>query len=82
MDVLQSKKYHSLFSEQKDQARALLLRVFGSAMRRSSSPYRDELALVEDIGGRMDATRRAEWLAQLRVEFKAKRNFIRDLPAR
>ena len=66
--------------QQKDQALALLLRVFDSAMRQSSSPYRDELALVQDISGRMDAKRRAEWLAQLRVEFKAKRNFIRDLP--
>lgn len=69
-------------SEQGDRAVALLLRVFGSAMRRSSSPYRDELALVEDICRRMDPARRAAWLAQLRTEFKAKRNFIRDLPGR
>ena len=58
------------------------LRDFGSAMRRSSSPYRHELALVEDIGRRMDAGRRAVWLTQLRVESKTKRNFTRDLPAR
>ena len=31
-------------ADQKDQALALLLRVFSSAMRRASSPYRDELA--------------------------------------
>ncbi len=66
----------------RDQALALLLRVFSSAMRRASSPYRDELAMVEEIGRRMDPARRSAWLAQLRTEFKAKRNFIRDLPER
>ena len=71
-----------LAAAQGDQALSLLLRVFKSAMRRSSSPYRDELALVEDIGRRMDSARRTAWLAQLRVEFKAKRNFVRDLPER
>lgn len=69
-------------SEQGDQALALLLRVFDSAMRRSSSPYRDELAMVQDIGRRMDPARRTAWLAQLRTEFKAKRNSVRDLPER
>lgn len=48
----------------------------------TSSPYRDELAMVEEIGRRMDPARRTAWLAQLRTEFKAKRNFIRDLPER
>lgn len=71
-----------LAPEQGDQALSLWLRVFNSAMRRASSPYRDELAMVEDIGRRMDHARRTAWLAQLRVEFKAKRNFIRDLPER
>ena len=71
-----------LAPEQGDQALLLLLRVFDSAMRRASSPYRHELALVEDIGRRMDPARRTAWLAQLRVEFKAKRNFVRDLPER
>lgn len=66
----------------KDQALALLLRVFSNAMRTSSSPYRDELALVEEIGQRMDSVRRSAWLAQLRTEYKAKRNFVRDLPDR
>ena len=69
-----------LAAEQGDQALSLLLRVFNSAMRRASSPYRDELALVEDIGRRMDPARRTAWLAQLHAEFKAKRNFVRDLP--
>lgn len=48
---------------QKGQALARLLRVFSSAMRRSSSPYRDELALVEEIGRQMDSVRRTTWLA-------------------
>jgi hypothetical protein len=68
--------------DQGDQALSLLLRVFNSAMRRSSSPYRDELAMVDEIGRRMDPARRTAWLAQLRTAFKAKRNFIRDMPER
>jgi len=64
-----------------DQALALLLRVFDNAMRQASSPYRGELALAGEIGQRMGAERRADWLARLRVEYKAKRNFVRDLPA-
>lgn len=71
-----------LAPEQGDQALSLLLRVFNSAMRRSSSPYRDELAMVDEIGRRLDSARRTAWLEQLRTEFKAKRNFIRDLPER
>jgi tetratricopeptide (TPR) repeat protein len=71
-----------LAPEQGDQALSLLLRVFNSAMRRSSSPYRDELAMVDEVGRRMDPALRTAWLAQLRTEFKAKRNFIRDLPER
>ena len=63
-------------------ALSLWLRVFSSAMRRASSPYRDELAMVDEIGRRMDPVRRTAWLAQLRTEFKAKPNFIRDLPER
>lgn len=67
-------------SGQAEHAIALLLRVFNSAMRGASSPYRGELALVEQISRRMDPARRSTWLAQLRQEFKAKRNFVRDLP--
>ena len=68
--------------DQKDQALTLLLRVFGSVMRKASSPYRDELALVKEIGRHMDSARRVAWFAQLRTEYKAKRNFVRDLPDR
>jgi hypothetical protein len=69
-------------ADQKDQALALLLRVFGSAMQRASSPYREELALAGEIGRRMDTARRVAWLSQLRTEYKVKRNFVRDLPQR
>lgn len=71
----------NLPADHKEQALGLLLRVFGSAMQRASSPYRDELALVHEIGRRMDATHRAAWLSQLRAEYKIKRNFVRDLPS-
>jgi hypothetical protein len=64
----------------REESVALLLRVFGQAMRAASAPYRDELGLVSEIAERLDATRRAAWLATLRIEFRAKRNFIRDLP--
>jgi len=69
-------------ADQKDQALALLLRVFGSAMQRATSPYRGELALVDEIGRHMDTARRTAWLSQLRTEYKVKRNFVRDLPDR
>jgi len=81
-DGVLSRIARHLAPEQGDQALPLLLRVFNIAMRRASSPYRDELAMVEDIGRRMGPARRTAWLAQLRTEFKAKRNFVRDLPDR
>lgn len=65
---------------EREQAVALLLRVFGHAMRAAQTPYRDELALVAEIAARLDADRRRAWLASLRGEFKAKRNFVRGLP--
>lgn len=64
----------------REESVALLLRVFGQAMRTASTPYRNELGLVSEIAERLDAARRTAWLAKLRIEFKAKRNFIRDLP--
>jgi tetratricopeptide (TPR) repeat protein len=59
----------------------LLMRVLASEMLDAKSPYRGELELVEEIAGLMDAGARALWLSQLRVEYKAKKNFVRDLPA-
>jgi len=64
----------------REESLALLLRVFGQAMCTASTPYRDELGLVGEIAARLDAARRSAWLAKLRTEFKAKRNFVRDLP--
>jgi tetratricopeptide (TPR) repeat protein len=65
---------------ERDRAAELLLRVLGRAMLAAQTPYRDELALVSEIAARLDADRRSTWLASLRSEFKAKRNFVRDLP--
>ncbi len=58
----------------------LLQRVFVLEMCTAQTPYREGLALVNEIAARMDGKSRAAWLAQLRVEFKAKRNFVRELP--
>ena len=71
-----------LGADRNDQALELLMRVFASEMQRASSPYQEEIAMVKEIGRRMDAARRADWLAQLRTLYKAKRNFVRDLPDR
>ncbi len=59
----------------------LLRRVLAQAMQTATSPYAAELRLVEDICGLLDAPRRTAWLASLRAEFKAKRNFVAGLPA-
>ena len=57
----------------------LLLRVFAFAMPGASTPYRDVLHLVKEIASRMLPPERCHWLAQLRAEYKAKRNFIMGL---
>jgi hypothetical protein len=67
-------------AEQGDEALALWQRVLDCAMQGASSPYRSELALVKEIGQRMDPAKRSRWLEQLRTEYKAKRSFVRDLP--
>ena len=59
----------------------LLLRVFAFAMPRASTPYTDVLAIVQETIARMEPSPRAQWLAYLRAEYKAKRNFIKELPA-
>jgi hypothetical protein len=56
------------------------MRVFAAEMSDSKSPYRNELERVKEIAALLDATRRVQWLLQLRLEYKAKRNFVRDLP--
>ena len=77
--VLHSIAIH-LPDERQDHAVELLLRVFEAVIQRSSTPHREALALVGEIGQRMDAARRQDWLTQLRAQYKLKRNFIRDLP--
>jgi hypothetical protein len=79
--VLNSIAVH-LPTEQHEQAVQLLLRVFEAVIQRSSSPYREALALVDEIGQRMDKARRTAWLTDLRTQYKVKRNFVRDLPER
>ena len=58
----------------------LLMRVLESEMRGSKSPYRRELELVEEIASNLEPAQRSTWLDQLRVEYKIKKNFVRDLP--
>ena len=59
---------------------SLLRRVFDAAMPRATNPYADELSLVREIAARLDDEPRAVWLSELRTTYRAKRNFIRDLP--
>jgi hypothetical protein len=59
----------------------LLLRVFDVEMAGASSPYQKPLTLVQETLERMAPARRSEWLAYLRAQYKAKRNFIKELPA-
>ncbi|MDH4449344.1 MAG: hypothetical protein QE265_01970 [Rhodoferax sp.] len=66
---------------QAPQAVALLQRVFAVAMPGASTPYTDVLALVADMAARMEREPRSHWLAWLRAEYKAKRNFIKGLDA-
>ena len=58
------------------------MRVFASELHCAKSPYRRELALVKEIAVLLDEPRRAAWLVQLRVNYKAKKDFVRDLPER
>ncbi len=56
----------------REDAVALLLRVFTQAMRSAGTPYDAELELVGEIAARLESARRDAWLAELRTEFKAK----------
>ncbi|MBK9684938.1 MAG: hypothetical protein IPO59_17215 [Betaproteobacteria bacterium] len=69
-----------LDQDHKAQRVELLMRVLESEMRGSKSPYRRELELVEEIASSLEPAQRAAWLDQLRVEYKIKKNFVRDLP--
>ena len=58
----------------------LLQRVFDFAMGHASSPYAEPLALVRHILARMPPAQQLRWLAELRTQYKPKRNFIAGLP--
>lgn len=62
------------------QAKALLLKLFEDTMPRASTPYTEVLKLVHLALKRMSAPDRAAWLGSLRTQYKAKRNFIKELP--
>ena len=57
----------------------LLLRLFEMTMPGASSPYDDVLRLVAETARRIKQPERGHWLAMLRAEYKAKRNFIKGL---
>lgn len=59
----------------------LMLRVFATRMPVAKTPYRDVLSLVGETVELMTQPQRREWLAALRTEYKAKRNFIKGLDA-
>ncbi len=63
------------------QAVPLLQRVFDAEMARAGSPYEKPLALVRETLTRMPSEQGRAWLAYLRAQYKAKRNFIKELPA-
>lgn len=63
------------------QAVPLLQRVFDAQMARAGSPYEEPLALVRETVVRMPPDQVRSWLAYLRAQYKAKRNFIKGLPA-
>lgn len=66
---------------QHDQAVPLLMRVFDAGMPGASTPYRNELDLVRETASRMPMPECSQWLARLRGQYKAKRNFIKGLDA-
>lgn len=63
------------------QAVPLLQRVFDAVMAGASSPYHEPLALVREVVARMPPEQGRQWLSYLRAQYKAKRNFIKELPA-
>lgn len=70
----------SLPQERNADALPLLLRVFYGAMQTAKSPYHEPLALVREVLSRMTSIQGANWLLELRMQHKAKRNFVAGLP--
>ncbi|MFC3108569.1 SWIM zinc finger domain-containing protein [Undibacterium arcticum] len=64
-------------SSENQRAVVLLLRLFEHAMPGASTPYTQALDLIREILPRMPDS--AQWLSQLRMQYKAKRNFIKGL---
>jgi hypothetical protein len=58
----------------------LLQRVFDTWMLGAKSPYRKELALVQEIIGHMAPEQAHEWIDALRQTHKARRAFLAGLP--
>jgi hypothetical protein len=54
----------------------LIERIFQQRMRRAQSPYAEELALVRQWCGCLSPADAGALLARLRLEYKAKRNFV------
>jgi SWIM zinc finger len=69
----------SLSAKREADALPILLRVFENRMRYAQTPYAAELMLAGDIVRQMDTDAANAWLANLRVQFKTKRNFIAGL---
>ena len=61
-------------------AHRILVNLFDGAMPRASTPYTEVLDLVRLALDRMGPNERAQWLTHLRSQYKAKRNFIKELP--
>jgi hypothetical protein len=59
---------------------ALLDRVLRAEMRHAQTPYTAALRAVSLALARLNSEQRKEYLGRLRLEFKAKRNFIAGLP--
>ena len=57
----------------------LLRRLFHSAMRVASSPYVQVLELIADACKRMPLEAKVQWITELRLTHKAKRNFVSGL---
>ena len=71
---------HALPQAERATAVWLLQRVFDTWMLQAKSPYRNELALVQEIGGRMAPEQAREWVDGLRQTYKARRTFLAGLP--
>jgi hypothetical protein len=70
----------ALPAAQAEQATVLLQRSFVGKMAHAQSPYTEALRLVNLIAMRLTPAECAHWLAQLRVDYRTKRNFLQGLP--